>query len=78
MLFGFETAMILGQAMVTSTPLPAAVTIGGPAALFATVCVVTWIASRKRPGQNPVSWLSERVAKLFAAIARTLGYRQSP
>ena len=78
MLFGFETAMILGQAMVTSTPLPAAVTIGGPAALFATACVATWIASRKRPGQNPVSWLSERVAELFAAIASTLGQRQAP
>jgi lipopolysaccharide export system permease protein len=78
MLFGFETAMILGQAMVTSTPLPAAVTIGGPAGLFATACVATWIASRKRPGQNPVSWLSERVAELFAAIARTLGQRQVP
>lgn len=78
MLFSFETALILGQAMVTSTPLPAAVTIGGPAALFATACVATWIASRKRPGQNPVSWLSERVAELFAAIARTLGQRPSP
>ncbi|HWU13116.1 MAG TPA: LptF/LptG family permease [Caulobacter sp.] len=77
MLFGFETAMILGQAMVTSTPLPAAITIGGPAALFATACVATWIASRKRPGQNPVSWLSERVAELFAAIARTVGQRQA-
>jgi len=77
MLFGFETAMILGQAMVTSTPLPAAVTIGGPAALFATACGTTWIASRKRPGQNPVSWLSERVAERFAAIGRALGRRQA-
>jgi lipopolysaccharide export system permease protein len=78
MLFGFETALILGQAMVTSTPLPAAVTIGGPATLFATACVATWIASRKRPGQNPVSWLSARVAELFAAIARPLGQRRGP
>jgi lipopolysaccharide export system permease protein len=78
MLFGFETAMILGQAMVTSSRLPAAVTIGGPAALFATACMATWIASRKRPGQNPVSWLSERLADLFAAIARTVGQRRGP
>jgi lipopolysaccharide export system permease protein len=78
MLFGFETAMILGQAMVTSSRLPAAVTIGGPAALFATACMATWIASRKRPGQNPVSWLFERLADLFAAIARTLGQRRGP
>jgi lipopolysaccharide export system permease protein len=78
MLFGFETAMILGQAMVTSSRLPAAVTIGGPAALFATACMATWIASRKRPGQNPVSWLFERLADLFAAIARTLVQRRGP
>lgn len=77
MLFGFETALILGQAMVTSAPLSAAVTIGAPTALFATACVATWIASRKRPGQNPVSWLSERVANLLAAIARALGQRQN-
>jgi lipopolysaccharide export system permease protein len=77
MLFGFETALILGQAMATSTHLPAAVTVGAPAALFATACVATWIASRRRPGQNPVTWLSERVAGLFVAIARTLGQRQA-
>jgi lipopolysaccharide export system permease protein len=77
MLFGFETAMILGQAMATSTHLPAAVTIGAPAAVFATACAATWIASRKRPGQNPISWLSERVAELFAAIVKPLGQRQA-
>jgi lipopolysaccharide export system permease protein len=77
MLFGFETALVLGQAMATSTHLPAAVTVGAPAALFATACMATWIASRRRPGQNPVTWLSERVAGLFVAIARTLGQRQA-
>lgn len=77
MLFCFETTLILGQAMATSTSLPAAVTIGVPAAGFATTCVATWLASRKRPGQNPVSWLSERVADLFAAIVSALGRRRA-
>jgi len=77
LLFAFETSMILGQAMVTATHLPAALTIGGPASLFATACVATWIASRKRPGQNPVSWLSERLADIFAAIARAFGRRRA-
>jgi lipopolysaccharide export system permease protein len=75
MLFGFETAMILGQALATSSPLPAAVTIGAPASVFATACVATWVSSRKRPGQNPVSWLSTRLAALLAAITRALGRR---
>lgn len=73
LLFAFETSMILGQAMVTVARLPAAVTIGVPAGVFAAVCVATWIASRKRPGQNPVSWLSEHLAALFALIARAFG-----
>jgi lipopolysaccharide export system permease protein len=72
MLFGFETAMVLGQSM-TSPQLSAAVTVGAPAALFASACGATWMASRRRPGQNPVTWLSERLAELFVAIARTLG-----
>ncbi len=59
--------------MVTVDRLPAAVTIGVPAGVFAAVCVATWIASRKRPGQNPVSWLSEHLAALFALIARAFG-----
>lgn len=76
MLFGFETALILGQATVAAMHLPAAAIIGAPAGLFATACVAIWIASRKRPGQNPVSWLSNRVAELFVVIARILGRRQ--
>lgn len=73
LLFAFETSMILGQAMVTVARLPAAITIGVPAGVFAAVCVATWIASRKRPGQNPVSWLSEHLAALFALIAQAFG-----
>lgn len=75
LLFAFETSMILGQAMVTAARLPAAVMIGVPAGVFAATCVATWIASRKRPGQNPVSWLSEHLAALFASIAHALGRR---
>ena len=75
LLFLFETSMILGQAMVSAANLPAALTVGGPAALFATTCVATWVASRKRPGENPVSWLAERVAALFGAIAQLLRRR---
>lgn len=76
MLFAFETAMVLGQSMA-SPRLPAAVTIGAPATVFATACVAAWIASRKRPGQNPVSWLAERVAERLGATARMLGLGQA-
>jgi lipopolysaccharide export system permease protein len=74
LLFSFETAVVLGQSM-TSPRWPALVTVGVPAAAFATACVTTWLASRRRPGQNPVTWLSERLAAFFDAVARTLGRR---
>jgi lipopolysaccharide export system permease protein len=77
LLFLFETSMILGEAMATSAGLPAALTVGLPAVLFATICIATWVASRKRPGQNPVSWVTERIAALFAAIAEALGARRA-
>lgn len=76
LLFLFETSMILGQAMVSAARLPAAVTVGGPAALFAIICVATWVTSRRRPGENPVSWLTEHVAAAFAAVARALRMRR--
>ncbi|NQE61707.1 LptF/LptG family permease [Caulobacter sp. RHG1] len=76
LLFAFETAMVLGQAIVAAIHLPAAVMIGGPAAVFASLCIATWVASRRRPGENPVSWISERIAALFAAIARAVGVRR--
>lgn len=76
LLFLFETSMILGQAMVSAARLPAAATVGGPAALFAIICVATWVTSRRRPGENPVSWLTEHVAAAFAAVARALRMRR--
>ncbi|WP_374471732.1 LptF/LptG family permease [Phenylobacterium sp.] len=72
MLFGFETSMVLAQAVVRATSVPAAAAIGAPAGLFGGACVATWIASRRRPGENPVSWLSEQVAAVFAAVGRML------
>jgi len=77
MLFLFETSMILGQAMVSATGLPAIAAIGAPAAMFAAACIATWVTSRRRPGENPVSWMAERVATLFSAIARRLRGRRA-
>lgn len=77
LLFLFETSMILGQAMASAANLPAALTVGLPAAAFAAICVATWMASRTRPGENPVSWLSEHIAALFAAVAKVLRRRRA-
>jgi lipopolysaccharide export system permease protein len=77
LLFGFETSIVLGQGLAASGVAPAAVSIGLPAGLFATACIATWITSRKRPGENPVNWLAEHIAELFAAAARAVGVRRA-
>ena len=77
LLFLFETAMILGQAMASGAGVPAILAVGAPAAAFAATCIATWVTSRKRPGENPVSWVTQRTAALFAAIARAFGARRA-
>lgn len=76
LLFLFETSMLLGQALTASTGLPALLTIGLPAAVFTAACAATWVASRRRPGENPVSWVSEHIAAFFAGVAKALGARR--
>lgn len=77
LLFVFETSMILGQAMTSGANLPALLTIGLPACVFATICVATWIVSRNRPGENPVSWIIGHVSALVAALVLALRGRQA-
>jgi len=77
LLFLFETAMILGQAMASGAGIPAILAVGLPAATFAAICIATWVTSRKRPGENPVSWVTQRTAALFAAIAQMFGARRA-
>lgn len=78
LLFLFETSMILGQAMASSAGLPAFLTIGLPSVAFAATCVTTWVVSRNRPGENPVSWLIAHMEAQAAAIAQALGMRRPP
>lgn len=77
LLFLFETSLILGQAMAASAGLPALLTVGLPAALFAVTCLVTWMVSRNRPGENPVSWIIDHIEALVVVIGRKLGMRKA-
>ncbi len=69
-LFCFQTALIGGQAVAGTGAIPAAVAVGAPTAMFAGACIATFALSRRRPGENPVNWLTERVADLIAALLR--------
>ncbi len=78
LLFAFESSMIIGQGLSSAAGLPAIATIGAPAALFATACVATFVSSRRRPGENPVSWITEHIAEAAAFVAKAVGLKRRP
>jgi hypothetical protein len=43
--------------------------IGWPFAIFSTICLLTFISSRKTPGENPVNRLAEFVSDRLRAVA---------
>jgi lipopolysaccharide export system permease protein len=69
LLFAFETLLVFGHGLATAGRLPAWAAIGTPTAGFAAVCIWTFMVSRKRPGENPVSWLSDHIADLIVLVA---------
>jgi len=42
--------------------------VGTPFAVFALICIVTFVSSRKRPGETPVSILSERIGEALSRL----------
>jgi lipopolysaccharide export system permease protein len=68
LLFGFQSGLIVLQGVAAKGHLSAEVAIGGPTAVFAVACVAAFATSRKRPGQNPVYRLAERLADAIAML----------
>jgi lipopolysaccharide export system permease protein len=62
LLISFQHMLQLGQGLATSGRAAALPAVGLPFAIIATICVATFVSSRKRPGQTPVSVLSEWIA----------------
>lgn len=76
LLFGFQASLIFGQGLVASGRAWALPTEGLPFAIFAAACVSTFALSRKRPGENPVNWLAERISDGLAALIRLVRRRE--
>lgn len=72
MLFAFQAWIIFAQGLVTAGRIDAAPAMLTPLALFLTACLVTFHLSRKRPGENPVTWLAERAGDLISAVVRQI------
>ena len=68
MLFGFQSALLLTQGMAAGGRLSAAAAVGWPTGLFAAACIAAFLASRKRPGENPVNWVAERISDAIVIL----------
>jgi lipopolysaccharide export system permease protein len=69
LLFAFQTSLLLGQSLADKGAASAATVIGWPFAIFSTICLLTFISSRKTPGENPVNRLAEFVSDRLRAVA---------
>ena len=67
-LIAFQHLLQLGQSLATSGRAAALPAVGTPFAVFALICIVTFVSSRKRPGETPVSILSERIGEALSRL----------
>lgn len=70
LLFVFQGSLIFAQGMAGAGLISGATAVGWPTAAFATACIATFVASRSRPGQNPVNWFAESIGEAIAFFSR--------
>ena len=63
LLLAFQHLLQLGQSLATSGRAIAILSVGAPFAIFAGICIAVFLSSRKRPGDNPVSLVTEAMAR---------------
>lgn len=68
LLFAFQSSLLLGQGLADKGTISAANAVGWPFAIFSSVCFLTFISSRKTPGENPVNRLAEFVSDKFRMV----------
>lgn len=71
LLIAFQHTLQLGQSLASSGRAAAAPAILIPFGVFAAICVVTFVTSRKRPGETPVGVLAERVGDFIRRTIRS-------
>jgi lipopolysaccharide export system permease protein len=70
LIFALQTSLVFNQGLVATGRLSALEAQGGPIVIFAFACVVAFLLGRKRPGENPLSWIAERLGDLIQAALR--------
>jgi len=69
LLFAFQTSLLMGQGFAGRGDVPALVAIGLPLAIFVTASIVTFLTSRKSPGENPVNWIVGQMSDGFRLMS---------
>jgi lipopolysaccharide export system permease protein len=67
-LIAFQHLLQFGQSLAASGRAAALPAVGLPFLGFATLCIATFVSSRKRPGETPVSLFTERIGELIARL----------
>jgi lipopolysaccharide export system permease protein len=67
-LLAFQHLLQFGQGLAASGRAPALPAVGVPFVAFAAICIATFVSSRKRPGETPVSLVSERIGDLISRL----------
>jgi len=72
LMFALQIGLPFGKGLVDSGDAPAIGAEGWPFALFAAACILTFMTSRKTPGENPVNRTAELLSDAFRFIAARL------
>ena len=75
LLIAFQHTLQLGQSLAGSGRAAPAAAVGLPFAVFAMICIGTFLTSRKRPGETPVGLFAERVGDVIRSLTR---WRRAP
>ena len=70
-LIAFQHMLQLGQSLAASGRADAATAVLVPFAVFAAICVGTFLTSRKRPGETPIGLFAERVGDVIRSLLRS-------
>lgn len=68
LLLGFHHLLQLGQGFAETGRASPEAAIGLPFAIFAGICILVFVTSRKRPGETPVGRAMEHLASLAARL----------
>ncbi len=76
LLLTFNQLLQFGQGLAANGKASAVLSVGGPFVAFTAICALTFVTSRKRPGETPVGLLVEHIADFLSRARKRLKMRR--